>query len=148
MHCRAKSTGVVCRPEQTASDEAKRVTWSGVALRTVRLQACRRESRNRGKSNSTQAKDSLARARVSPGSRREVGEYCSALRNRGSILTQDAVGRHRRKAIESSVVRLTATVRTPAREKQTEWKSAKAEENSAGPDRPQSVSGNGTPRWL
>jgi len=34
MLCCAKSAGVVCRPEQTASDEAKRVTIAYVALRT------------------------------------------------------------------------------------------------------------------
>jgi len=32
--------------------------------------------------------------------------------NRGSMQTEDAVGRHRRKAIESSVVRITSTCRT------------------------------------
>jgi len=63
----------------------------------------------------------LARkARVATGTRREVGEHCSASRDRGSMQTKDAVGRHRRKAIESSVVRLTTAVRTPVRE-EADW---------------------------
>jgi hypothetical protein len=33
MLCCAKSTGVACRPEQAASDEARRVTWPEQALR-------------------------------------------------------------------------------------------------------------------
>lgn len=54
-----------------------------------------------------------------PGKR--AGEYCSASRSRGCIHTQDAVGRHRREAIESNVAKSRVTVRTPARGKKTGW---------------------------
>jgi len=32
MRCRAKSTGVACRPQQAAIGEAKRADWPGKAL--------------------------------------------------------------------------------------------------------------------
>lgn len=123
MRCRAKPTGVVCRPEHTVSHSTKMVIAPGRPWETARLQDCRRESRSRGKSKSHSGEKLLRKKEAldqEPGSC--VGEYCFAQRNRGCIQTKDVVGRHRRRAIESSVARPGETVRTPARElNETGW---------------------------
>jgi hypothetical protein len=41
MRCRAKSTGVACRPEQAARDEAKRVKQAWTALRYREVESLR-----------------------------------------------------------------------------------------------------------
>jgi len=61
MLCCAKSAGVVCRPEQTASDEAKRVTIAYVALRTREG-----ETEQAGIEKSRKAKDNSGESLVLP----------------------------------------------------------------------------------
>jgi hypothetical protein len=60
--------------------------------------------------------------------------YSSAQRKRGSVQTEHAVGRHRLKAIESSVVRPVSTTDGFREVKTTEGEVAKAAESSAEPN--------------
>lgn len=89
--------------------------WVGPENREVK--ACRWDSENAPmKAYSTQVKQRITQVmRVQSRSLVRVSgdqEALSRCWDRGSMLTEDAVGRHRRGAIESSVVRITSMCRT------------------------------------
>jgi hypothetical protein len=115
------------------------VTVAYVALRTVRLKACRQKSRNASrKVGRAQAKGpmrAIARVLLSRNLALDglaARGYSSARRKRGSVHTENAVGRRRRLAIESSVVKASITVGN--REvKATGRKAVKAAERPAEP---------------
>lgn len=114
MRCCAKSAGVACIPEQAAGGSGQTQPHGLRATETREVKAWRRKPEtHRGKSSALSRKfASIRRGRRNSRSLVLDGlaarGYSSTWRKRGSVQTEDAAGRHRLRAIESSVVRSTS----------------------------------------